>query len=95
LQVRKTDAGQGTSPVAIWFKKNGTNIANSSTLATVYGGGAFEPVTMNLVESLTAGQYLEVWWYAIDATVELAATGAGAPRPAVPSAIVSIVPVGA
>jgi hypothetical protein len=95
LQVRKTDAGQGTSPVAIWFKKNGTNIANSSTLATVFGGGALEPVTMNLVESLTAGQYLEVWWYAIDATVELSATGAGAPRPAVPSAIVSIVPVGA
>jgi hypothetical protein len=95
LQVKKTDAGQGTSPVAVWVKKNGTNIANSSTLATVYGSGAFEPITMNLVESLTAGQYLEVWWYAIDATIELAATAAGAPRPAVPSAIVSIIPVGA
>jgi hypothetical protein len=95
LQIQKTDAGQGTSPVAIWFKKNGTNIANSGTLSTVYGGGAFEPITANLVESLTAGQYLEVWWYAVDATIRLVANGAGAPRPAVPSAIVSIVPVGA
>jgi hypothetical protein len=95
LQLQKTDAGQGTGPVAIWFKKNGTNIANSGTLVTVFGGGAVEPVTMDLVESLTAGQYLEVWWYAIDATIQLLATGAAAPYPAVPSAIISIVPVGA
>jgi hypothetical protein len=92
LQVEKTDFG--IDSVEVWFKKNGTNIANSNTNLELRGGGAKELFALNLVEPLTAGQYLEVWWYSADANVQLAAIAAGT-RPAIPSAIVTLTPVGA
>jgi hypothetical protein len=91
LQVEKTVAG--TDTVEVWFKKNGTNIANSNTYFGITDT-LWQEVSLNLVESLTAGQYLEVWWYTGSADAQLRAISAGT-RPAVPSAIVSIVPVGA
>ena len=92
LQFEKTDGG--TDAVEVWFKKNGTDIANSNTNIQLQGGGAKQLFALNLVEPLTAGQYLEVWWYSADVNVRLAAVAAGA-RPAIPSAIVTVVPVGA
>jgi len=92
LQFEKTDAG--TDAVEVWFKKNGTDIANSNTSIQLDGNGAKQLFALNLVESLTAGQYLEVWWYSADANAQLTAVAAGT-RPAIPSAIVTVVPVGA
>ena len=92
LQFEKTDAG--TDSMEIWFKKNGTNIANSNTNIELKGGGAKQLFALNLVEPLTAGQYLEVWWYSADVNAQLTAVAAGT-RPAIPSAIVTVVPVGA
>jgi hypothetical protein len=92
LQVEKTDAG--TDAMEIWFKKNGANIANSNTNIELRGGGAKELFALNLVEPLTAGQYLEVWWYSADVNAQLTAAVAGT-RPAIPSAIITVVPVGA
>ena len=92
LQVEKTDAG--TDAMEIWFKKNGANIANSNTNIELKGGGAKELFALNLVEPLTAGQYLEVWWYSADVNAQLTAVVAGT-RPAIPSAIITVVPVGA
>jgi hypothetical protein len=92
LQVEKTDAG--TDAMEIWFKKNGANIANSNTNIELRGGGAKELFALNLVEPLTAGQYLEVWWYSADINAQLTAIAAGT-RPAIPSAIITVVPVGA
>ena len=92
LQFEKTDAG--TDSMEVWFKKNGTNIANSNTNIELKGGGAKQLFALNLVEPLTAGQYLEVWWYSADVNAQLTAVAAGT-RPAIPSAIVTVVPVGA
>jgi len=92
LQFEKTDAG--TDSVEVWFKRNGTDIANSNTNIQLQGNGAKQLFALNLVEPLTAGQYLEVWWYSADVNVRLAAVAAGT-RPAIPSAIVTVVPVGA
>ena len=92
LQFEKTDFG--TDSMEIWFKKNGTNIANSNTNIQLVGNDALQLFALNLVEPLTAGQYLEVWWYSADANARLTAVAAGT-RPAIPSAIVTIVPVGA
>jgi hypothetical protein len=92
LQFEKTDAG--TDSVEVWFKKNGTDIANSNTSIQLEGNAAKQLFALNLVEPLTAGQYLEVWWYSADVNVQLTAVAAGT-RPAIPSAIVTLVPVGA
>jgi hypothetical protein len=92
LQIEKS--GGGTSSAEVWFKKNGADIANSNTNIELLGNGAKQLFALNLVEPLTAGQYLEVWWYSADAAVQLTAVVAGT-RPAIPSAIVTVVPVGA
>jgi hypothetical protein len=91
LQVEKTLAG--TDVIEVWLKKNGANVANSNTYFPIDGSN-WNETSVNLVESLTAGQYLEVWWYTGSADAQLRAISAGT-RPAVSSAIVSIVPVGA
>jgi hypothetical protein len=61
LQVEKS--GGGTSSAEVWFKKNGADIANSNTNIELQGNGAKQLFALNLVEPLTAVQYLEVWWY--------------------------------
>ena len=75
--------------VTIWFRKNGTNIANSSTIITVPkvgdGGQAF--FTIMFMETVTAGQYIEMMWLPENVAVTLDYTAAGAIAPAVPSVI--------
>ena len=76
--------------VTVWFRKNGTDIANSATVLTVAkssdgGAGYFQIV---FYEQVTAGQYIEVMWLPENAGVTIDYTAAGAIAPAIPSAIV-------
>ena len=75
----------------IWFRKNGTNIANSSTIVTVPkvgdGGSAFFQIVF--YEQVTAGQYIEIMWLPENVAVTIDYTAAGAIAPAIPSVIVA------
>jgi hypothetical protein len=75
--------------VTVWFRKNGTNITNSSTIVNVPkstdGGAQFFQIVF--YETVTAGQYIEVMWLPENAGVTLDYTVAGAIAPAVPSII--------
>jgi len=75
--------------VTIWFRKNGTNIANSATVITVPkatdGGAAVFSLTF--FETVTAGQYLEVMWLPENVAVTIEHIAIGAIAPAVPSII--------
>lgn len=77
--------------VNIWFRKNGTDIANSNTVISVPkvadGGNTFFQIT--LFEQFTAGQYVEVMWLPVNVAVTLDYIAAGAIAPAAPSAILS------
>ena len=79
--------------VTIWLALSGTNIANSATKITVPkvgdGGTAFFQIVF--YETVTAAQYIEVFWLPENTSVTLAytAAAAGPPTiPAIPSAIV-------
>ena len=77
--------------VNIWFRKNGTDIANSNTVISVPkaadGGNMFFQIA--LYEQVTAGQYIEIMWLPVNVAVTLDYIAAGAIAPAAASVILS------
>lgn len=80
--------------VIFWFKKNGTNIANTSRLVTVSVNSAYTPISLAEFFSLDAGDYVELWWQADNINVALVTVAAGgtAPNdyPAAPAGIIAV-----
>jgi hypothetical protein len=92
--INTTNASQD---VDIWFKVNGTNVANSnSRFGFAPRKDASDPyhtiAAMNFFVSLTANDYVEIMWRPTDVgvTIEQYAAGTSPTRPAVPSAIVTM-----
>lgn len=92
LQLVNSDSNDHDA--TIWFRKNGTDIANSATRITVAkaadGGAAFFQIVV--YETVTAGQYIEIMWLPENVAVTLDYTAAAAGPPAVP-AIPSVIVV--
>jgi len=80
--------------VIFWFKKNGTNIANTARIVTVTTNAAYAPIALSEFFSLDAGDYVELWWLASSTNVALVTVAAGgtAPNnyPAAPAGIVAV-----
>lgn len=73
--------------VTVWFRKNGTNIANSATIITIPktsegGAGVF---SLSFFDTVTAGQYIEIMWLPGNVAVTVEHLAAGAIAPAIPS----------
>ena len=89
IQFKNTDTAD--HDVTIWFRKNGTDIANSATVFVVPkaadGGAAFFQIVF--YEQVTAGQYIEVMWLPENVGVTLDYIPAGAIAPAAPSVILA------
>lgn len=87
IQIANSDASD--HDVTFWFRKNGTDIANSATIITVPkagdGGAAFFQIVY--FETVTAGQYIEMMWLPENVAVTLNYTAAGAIAPVIPSTI--------
>lgn len=75
--------------VTIWFRKNGTNIANSATAITVpkLADGGAAVFSLSFFDTVTAGQYIEIMWLPENVAVTVEAAVAGAIAPAIPSII--------
>lgn len=84
VQFNNTDSAD--HDVYIWFRKNGTDIADSNSVTTVPktsdGGRALLEVT--IFESVTASQYIEAVVMVENATVDVEHTAASAGPPVVP-----------
>lgn len=92
LQFSNSDSSD--HDVTIWFALNGTNIARSATRVTVPkaadGGSAFFQIVFYV--TVTAGQYIQVYWLPenVAVTIDHTAAVTGPPAiPAIPSAIMS------
>ncbi len=90
LQVIKTDAGD--DDFEVWFSKNGTDFANSSTLFSLHGNAAKVVANVPIIETVAANDYIQIEWFSADAdmSLEYRAAGTSPTRPAVPSAIVTV-----
>lgn len=96
IQLVVTTGGGGN--VEIWLAKNGNPVPNSNTRFAVKNVNEAEFAALNFVETLGAGDNLQLIWVTDDIHIQLFSYAAGANfvgAPAIPSAIVTIVPVGA
>jgi hypothetical protein len=71
----------------IWFRKNGTNIANSATIISVpkAADGGATVFSSSFFDTVTAGQYIEIMWLPSNVAVTVEHFAAGAIAPAIPS----------
>ena len=87
IQFKNTDTSDHDATV--WFRKNGTDIANSATITSVPkaadGGAGFFQIVF--YAQVTAAQYVEIMWLPENAAVTLEYIAAGAIAPAIPSVI--------
>jgi len=84
--------GAGSADVYIWFKKNGSNIPNSATVVTVPSNHRLV-AAWNFVDSLNAGDYLEIAYQSNSANTTYAYLAANGNIPGVPSIIATLTQV--
>jgi hypothetical protein len=87
-QLDKTTAPVGL--VYIWLRVNGTNVANSATQIRIQGNNAETVAAWNFLANLKAGDYFELMWSVDDNNIQIVASGAVAPVPAIPSVILTV-----
>ena len=92
-QLSQTSGGNHNA--FIWLKKNGTTVANTAGDVKVAGNGDRIMASWNYIVSAAASDYYELAWAATDTSVVLDYVAASAPIPAIPSVILTVVPIGA
>ena len=88
FQLDKTSGGTGE--FYIWFRLNGTNVANSASYIQIQGNNHEIFSSLNYFFDLNAGDYVEIMFSVSDLSVEVAAFPAVAPVPAIPSIILTV-----
>jgi hypothetical protein len=95
IQVKNTT--NDTQDVEIWFRKNGSNIANSNSRFNMSprkssGDPSHTIAALNFFVSMNSTDYLEIMWRVSDVgvSIEQYAAGTSPTRPATPSAIVTM-----
>lgn len=94
VNVTKTDSG--VDDAYFWLRKNAADVANTTMRQNMDGNNAHELITLVWMETVTAGQYLQVAWSSSDADMSLtyAAAGTTPTRPATPSVHAHIFQIG-
>ena len=97
FSIQLTNTTNASQDVDIWFRVNGTNVANSnSRFGFAPRKGVGDPyhtiAALNYFVSLNATDYVEIMWRPTDVGVKIEqyAASASPTRPAVPSAIATM-----
>jgi len=89
VQITSNNAAQKS--IWVWLRKNGTtNFTNSARVASITLNGGYLVVTLNEVESLLAGDFIEVMYAADNTNVSIATVAATAFAPAAPAVILAV-----
>ena len=88
-QLHNTGGGGSGNTVNIWFRLNGSNIADSNTKITVPSNAPFFVAAWNFVVSIAAGDYVELVWFTDNSNIILEHENATVTQPAVPSLILT------
>lgn len=91
-QVYHRGGGGNGTLMHIWFKKNGANLADSATKLVVSKNHYLVPAWDYLL-TVGAGDYIELFWQVDNTDIVLEHGPASGGIPAVPSVIVTVMPV--
>lgn len=96
FSIQLSNSTNAPQDIDIWFRKNGTDIANSNSrfglAARKSVGDPFHLIgTVNLVEAFNGGDYVELYWRTSDvgAYIEHYAASTTPTRPVIPSVILT------
>ena len=90
VTIQLTSSNSSDKDVWFWFRKNGTDVANSSRLITVSISGGYAPVALIESFSREENDYIEVMFAAEDTAVTVDNVAATAFAPAAPAVVLSI-----
>ena len=88
--LQLTSSSSSSKTISIWLAINGTAQAYSAHEYIISGSGGKDIANWNSSLTLSANDYIEVFWATDDINVSLDASGASSPRPAVASAGVAL-----
>lgn len=88
-QLHNTGGGGAGTSVDIWFRLNGTNIANSNTKCTVNTNNPYYVAAWNFIQTVAANDYIEIVWLTDNANIVLEYEAVTSPHPATPSVIIT------
>lgn len=88
VQLDKTTGG--TAEFYLWFRLNGSDVTDSASQVRIQGNNAEIFTSLNYFFNLKAGDYVEIMYSVSDLSVQLLAVSAAAPRPGIPSIIVTV-----
>ena len=74
----------------IWLRVNGTNVVQSASQIRLKGNNGELVAAWNWFSDLKSNDYFELMWSVDDTAVQLTASGAVAPVPAIPSVILTV-----
>ena len=91
VSVQITSSSASQKAVRIWLRLNGTtDVPNSARLVSLTLNGGYLVATLNQVESLLAGDFIEVMYASDSTAISIATVAATAYAPAAPAAIITI-----
>lgn len=90
VSFQLTSSSAAVKNVWFWFRKNGTDIADTSLIVSVDSATAIRVPSRDLLISLAAGDYVELMWASDSTAVTLDAIAATAFAPAAPAAILTV-----
>ena len=88
-QLHNTGGGGSGNTVNIWFRLNGTNIANSDTKVTVPSNAPYVVAAWNFIVTVAATNYVELVFKSDNANIGFEHEAATANTPAIPSIIMT------
>lgn len=91
--VQLTSGSSSAKNIWIWYRKNGTNIANSARLVTMDINGGYVPVTVIQTVSLAADDYVEMIFAADSTNITVDNVAATAFAPASPAVVLNVTQV--
>ena len=91
--VQLTSGSSSAKNVWVWFRKNGSDIANSARVVSVDINNGYIPIALNENVSLAANDYIELMYASNSTNVSVAPITATAFAPAAPAVVISVTQV--
>jgi len=91
--VQLTSGSSSSKNIWVWWKKNGTAIANSARLVTSDLNNGYIPIALNETVSLAANEYVELAFAADSTNVTVDSVASTAFAPAAPAVVLSVTQV--
>ena len=91
--VQISSSNSNAKTVWLWFRKNGTDVANSARLVTININNGYTAVSMSEFFSLAANDHIEIMFATDDTAITVDNVAATAFAPAAPAVVLSVTQV--